>query len=220
MGGRPLLRDHRVRLRETPVSRRLKREDGFTLPEVLVAMVMMSAVLFALYAMFDASVRVFGAGRDRAEAAQTARLGLARMEREIRAAYPQDRANGDRTLLADFTEERLTFGNDLNGNRRTLNPATGEPERRERISYTLDGRGGPSRNGDRLVENAQDVDGDGRALAFEYLDANGDPILSGSEEDVVLVRVALEVSVGETAGGEPAGQTLTTVVALRNRGGA
>ena len=195
------------------------REEGFTLPEVLVAMVMMSAVLFALYAMFDASVRVFGVGQDRAEAAQTARLGLARMEREIRAAYPQNRANGDETLLADFTEERLTFGNDLNGNRRTLNPATGEPDGRERISYTLDERGDPLRNGARLVGSAQDVDGDGGALTFEYLDANGEPVVSGSEKDIVLVRIVLEISVGETAGGGPAGQTLTTVVALRNRGG-
>lgn len=196
------------------------REDGFTLPEVLVAMVMMSVALFALYAMFDASVRVFGAGRDRAEAAQTARLGLERMEREIRAAYPQNRAGGDRTLLADFTEERLTLGNDINGNRRTLNPATGEPERRERISYTPDERGIPLRNGDRLIRSARDVDEDGMALTFEYLDANGDPVASGIGKDVALVRIELEISVGETAGGEPAGQTLTTVVALRNRGGA
>lgn len=200
--------------------RKLLREEGFTLPEVLVAMAMMSAVLFALYAMFDASVRVFGAGRDRAEAAQTARLGLARMEREIRAAYPQDKANGDKTLLADFTEERLTFGNDLNGNRRILNPATGAPEAREGISYTLDENGDPLRNGDRLVGSAQDVNGDDRALTFEYLDANGDPVVSASERDIALVRIELEVSVGKTAGGEPAGQTLTTVVALRNRGGS
>ena len=74
--------------------RRLGREDGFTLPEALVAMVMTAAVLLALYAVFDASVRVFGAARGNAEAAQAARLGLARMEREIRAAYPRDRAGG------------------------------------------------------------------------------------------------------------------------------
>ena len=202
------------------MSRRLLRDDGFTLPEVLVAMVMMSAVLFALYAMFDASVRVFGAGRDRAEAVQGARLGLARMEREIRAAYPQNKAGGDRTLLADFTEERLTFGNDVNGNRRTLNPATGALEAGEKISYTPNAAGNPLRNNRLLVESAKDVDGDGRALTFEYLDANGDLVSSGDEKDVALVRIALEVSVGETARGEPVGQTLTTVVALRNRGGA
>lgn len=195
------------------MSRRFLREEGFTLTEVVVAMVMMTAVLFALYAVFDAGVRIFGAGRDRAEAAQTARLGLARMAREIGAAYPQDKADGNETLLSDFTEERLTFGNDLNGNRRTLNPATGAIEGSEKISYTLDGGGNPLRNGGRLVEGARDTDGDGRALTFEYLDANGGPVVS--EGDVALVRIELEIS----AGGEPLGQTLTTVVALRNRGG-
>lgn len=189
------------------------------MPEVLVAMVMMAAVLFALYAMFDASVRVFGAGRDRAEAAQAARLGLARMEREIRAAYPRDKANGNGTLLPDFTEERLAFGNDLNGNRRTLNPATGATEAREGISYALDENGEPLRNDERLVESAEDVDGDGRALTFEYLDANGDPVVDGDEENVALVRIELEVLLEREAGEEPAEQTLTTVVALRNRGG-
>jgi hypothetical protein len=201
------------------VSLRFPRQDGFALAEVLVAMVMMAAVLFALYAMFDASVRIFGAGRDRAEAAQTARLGLARMAREIRAAYPQNKPSGNETLLSDFTEERLTFGNDLNGNRRTLNPATGTLEGGDRISYTVDGNGNPLRNGSRMVESARDVDGDGRALTFEYLDANGGPVVSGSESDVALVRVELEVSAGRAAGGEPLEQTLTTVVALRNRGG-
>ena len=197
------------------MSRRFLREEGFTLTEVVVAMVMMTAVLFALYAVFDAGVRIFGAGRDRAEAAQTARLGLARMAREIGAAYPQDKADGNETLLSDFTEERLTFGNDLNGNRRTLNPATGTLEGSEKISYALDGAGNPLRNGGRLVEGARDADGDGRALTFEYLDANGGPVASGSESEVALVRIELEIS----AGGEPLEQTLTMVVALRNRGG-
>lgn len=201
------------------MSRRFPREEGFTLAEVLVAMVMMAAVLFALYAMFDASVRIFGAGRDRAEAAQAARLGLARMAREIRAAYPQDKPNGNETLLSDFTEERLTFGNDLNGNRRTLNPATGAMEGSEKISFTLDGSGNPLRNGGRLIEGARDADGDGRALTFDYLDANGGPVVSGSEGDVALVRIELEIFAGRAAGGEPLEQTLTTVVALRNRGG-
>jgi prepilin-type N-terminal cleavage/methylation domain-containing protein len=202
------------------VSRKFAQEEGFTLAEVLVAMAMMAVVLFALYAMFDASVRIFGAGRDRAEAAQAARLGLARMAREIRAAYPQDRSNGNKTLLSDFTQERLTFGNDLNGNRRTLDPATGALEGRDRISYTLDRNGEPLRNGVRLVEGAGDVDGDGRALTFEYLDSSGGPVVSGSEENVALVRIELEISVGGDAGGRTIEQTLTTVVALRNRGGA
>ena len=197
--------------------RRSGREDGFTLPEALVAMVMTAAVLLALYAVFDASVRVFGAARGNAEAAQAARLGLARMEREIRAAYPRDKAGGDATLLTNFGEERLAFGNDLDGNRTTLNPATGLTQRGERISYTLDARGVPLRNGGLLVGSAGDVDGDGRALTFEYFDANGDPVVTGDEADVYLVRIELEVSANGAAGGAPAERVLRTAVALRNR---
>jgi hypothetical protein len=165
-------------------------------------MVMTAAVLLALYAVFDVSVRIFGA---------------ARMEREIRAAYPRDRAGGDATLLTNFVEERLDFGNDLNGNRRILDPATGLAEPGEGISYTLDTRGAPLRNGRLLVESAGDVDGDGRALTFEYFDANGDPVVTGDEADVYLVSIELEVSADTAAGGEPAERVLRTAVALRNR---
>ncbi len=180
-------------------------------------MVMTAAVLLALYAVFDASVRVFGAARGNAEATQAARIGLARMEREIRAAYPQDKAAGDETLLTNFGEGRLDFGTDLNGNRRILDPATGLAEPGEGISYTLGAGGVPLRNGGRLVDPAGDVDGDGRALTFGYLDANGNPVVMGDEADVELVRVELEVSAGTGAGGEPVERVLQTTVALRNR---
>jgi len=65
-----------------------KEETGFTLVEVLVSAMMMFGVLFALYAIFDVSVRAFGYGGDRLEAVGNARLALGRMEREIRSAYP------------------------------------------------------------------------------------------------------------------------------------
>jgi type II secretory pathway pseudopilin PulG len=199
------------------VRRLSDREHGFTLPEALVAMVMTAAVLLALYAVFDASVGVFGAARGNAEAAQAARLGLARMEREIRAAYPRDKAGGDATLLTSFGEERLDFGNDLDGDRRTFDPATGLADPGEGISYTLDTSGAPLRNGRLLVGYAGDIDGDGRALTFEYFDANGDPVVTGDEADVYLVRIELEVSADTGAGGEPVERVLRTAVALRNR---
>jgi prepilin-type N-terminal cleavage/methylation domain-containing protein len=63
-------------------------EAGFTLVEVIVASTIMFAVLFALYAIFDVSVRAFGYGSDKIQAVGDARLALDRMEREIRAAYP------------------------------------------------------------------------------------------------------------------------------------
>ena len=201
--------------------RKLSDQGGFTLPEVLVAMVMMSVVLFALYAVFDAGVRVFTAGTDQTEAAQNARQALARMEREIRAAYPRDRANEDTTLLAEFGPGRISFGNDVGrspfgGNRRTRDPTTGDWEAGEGISYGTNAAGAPVRNGVRLARFARDVDGDGRALTFEYRDAQGGSVVGGDEREVALVGIRLEVLV-DRAGVRPTERVLRSTVALRNR---
>ena len=66
------------------------------------------AVLFALYGIFDTSVRAFGYGGDRIEAVGDARLALSRMEREIRGAYPYDLTSDPpkRYLLLDPSIQR------------------------------------------------------------------------------------------------------------------
>lgn len=189
-------------------------ESGFTLPEVLVSMVLMATVLFALYAIFDVSVRVFAAGGDKLEGVQDARLTLARIERELRAAYPADKANGGDVLLESFGEDHVTFGNDLNGNCRTRDPATGVWEAKERISFGLDDAGTPLRNGVPLSGPVDDV-GVGRALSFEYFEADGNPVTGGEETEVALVRISLRIP-SEGGGGSPV-RVLQTSVALRNR---
>src|SRR5919112_3358626 len=104
-------------------------EAGFTLVEVLVAATMMFAVLFALYAVFDVSVRAFGYGGDRVQAIGDARLALDRMEREIRASYPYDPTSNpprrylfldplDPTKPAVPTSTRIVFGNETGGDRK------------------------------------------------------------------------------------------------------
>ena len=67
---------------------------------MMVTMLLMTIVLFALYNIFDASIRVFSFGNDKVEAVENAQLGLEKMERELRDAYPRDKAGGDATLLA------------------------------------------------------------------------------------------------------------------------
>jgi hypothetical protein len=89
---------------------------------------MMFGVLFALYAIFDVSVRAFGYGGDRLEAVGNARLAFGRMEREIRAAYPYDLTSDpprrylfldptDPTRPAVPTPTHITFGNETEGDR-------------------------------------------------------------------------------------------------------
>lgn len=210
---------------------RASEERGFTLGEVLVAMSMMVIVLFALHAVFEATLRLFDMGEDELEAVESARLGLERMQREVRAAYPYDAAAGYDHLLwpagAPTTgtlpsPERITFGNDLNGNGKVDCPPPPAPAAScEVITYSVYRPSGSStyvlgRAGSRggalqpVVGHVADVNGDGRALTFEYLDAAGDR--TGEESRVSVVRIVLEVEV------EGRGQTLATAVHLRNRG--
>lgn len=118
--------------------RLLVDENGFSLTEVLVTMLIMIIVLFALYSLFDMSLRVYSFGNDKVEAVENARLGLEKMKREIRASYPFD-VTDDSTatyntsaIANDYlfwdpaspsaaampSATSITFGNDLNGNYR------------------------------------------------------------------------------------------------------
>ena len=185
--------------------RLLREEGGSTLPEVLVTMVMMLTVLFALYSIFDMSMRVFSFGNDKLEAVENARLGLEKMERELRGAYPYDKAEGEEVLFPSFGANpsgTITLGNDLDGNRMVEVPE-------EEITYNLSVSGHRRallRNGQPLVEFVEPG-----GLTFESLDAYGEP--ARSEAEVSLVHIELRVDVnGRT-------QTLSTDVALRNRGG-
>jgi type II secretory pathway pseudopilin PulG len=205
----------------------LKGECGFTLSEVLVATTLMIVVLSALYSIFDMSIRVFSFGNDKVEATANARVGLERMEREIRAAYPYDKAGGQSHLFwspgypeaAEIPPSgRISFGNDLDGNRKIECPPPPSPC--ETITYDVyrpsgsatDALGRVSSSGgirQPVAGYVEDVDGDGEALTFGYLDRFGNP--AASEAEVALVRVELEIRVDGRA------QTLATRVALRNR---
>ncbi len=187
--------------------KRFRDERGFTLVEALVAMLVMVAVMFALYAIFDAGVRVLRFGNDKTEAVESARIGMERMEREIRAAYPFARnPDGGEVLFPSFGPNpsgSISFGNDLNGN-----GAIGAASSGERIEYRLVDESPPTlyRGGNPLAMSAA-PDG----LEFTYLDENGS--LAVEEGDVRTVRIELTIDVGGRK------QTLTTDVALRNRAG-
>ncbi len=180
--------------------RLLKEEDGFTLPELMVTMMMMILVMFALYSIFDMSIRVFSFGNDKVEAVENARIGLERMEREIRAAYPYDRTATppDTRLLATWSESEITFGHDLNRDHAITSG--------EEITYNLSGGSSPTllRNGQPVIEFVEP-----EGLKFEYLRA--DETAAASEAQIAIVRVELTIVVDDGV------QKLSTDVALRNR---
>lgn len=198
----------------------MRGQGGFTLPEMMITITIMVAVLFSLLSIFDTSIRVFSLGNDKVEAVENARLGLDRMARELRAAYPYDRINGQPHLFwssgvptagAMPSSAGATFGNDVNGNRKI--------DAGEQITYGL-GAGTPAvllRNGEGVIEHVQDVNADGQALTFEYKNASGGA--ATSEAEISMVRIKLEIAVEGTGSTGPVSQVLETEVALRNRGG-
>ncbi len=171
-------------------------EDGFTLAETLVAAAMMVTVLFAAYAIFDMTVRVLDLGGERLEASANARLGLERMAREIRAAYP----NGDGGLAIAGDEDSITFAN---------RPGSGPAEE---ITYDLSGgsRSYLRRDGQRVAGPLSGPEG----LRFAYCESES--VCSSAPDAgsrISLVRVTIEARV---PGSSDATRSLTTEVFLRN----
>ncbi|MGB3681225.1 MAG: hypothetical protein WA990_01940 [Rubrobacteraceae bacterium] len=174
-----------------------EEEGGFTLTEVLVAMTMMITVLFALYSIFDMSIKVFSFGNDKVEATENARVALEKMEREIRAAYPYNPPTDNRILDGSTSNSnQITFWNKLD---------TGTVA----IKYYVS-------NGTLYRNNSSSAVTDlgaGGALAFEYYDKNGALVTPSvaNEPKIVMVRIKLVV---EQDGRK---QELITNAALRNR---
>lgn len=215
--------------------RRLVREQGgFTLPEMMVTIMVMLVVLFALYNIFDMSLRTFSFGNDKVEAVENARLGMEKMEREIRAAYPRDKtaATPDARLLDTWTPTEIKFGNDLD-------PSSGGPANRkiecpnpaecETITYRVYKPAGsstyalgraqtPSGTLQPVVEYLDYVGASDTGLRFRYFESDATTEVSpgsGQESDVAIVRMEIRVKID---GRQDATQVLTTDVALRNRG--
>jgi Tfp pilus assembly protein PilW len=202
----------------------LREEGGFSLIEMLTTILIMIVVFYALHSIFTMSLRVYSFGNDKAEASENARLGLERMEREIRQASLYDMPDPDTDYLfppGGFASDSIIFANDLNGDG-AIDAAT------EEIAYSLGGGPPPTllRNGEPMVEFVQDADGDGEALTFEYMDEAGNPVAidpvadpEAYEAAIQMVRIKLEVAVDRGIQEGPATQILTTDVDLRNRGG-
>jgi type II secretory pathway component PulJ len=216
--------------------RRVREESGFTLPEMMVTIVMMIVVLFALYSIFDMSIRVFSFGNDKVEAVENARLGLEKLEREMRAAFPRDKASGQSHLFWVYNNSStsqlpantptapgtspgpVTFGNDLNGNGKIAGD-----EAAESISYYLEnGVLKRSINGGAGQAVAESVEAGGFELhRYNSIAGTGCPKRDSSETlvaeataeaDIKVVCVRLTVNVDGRS------QTLATDLSLRNRG--
>jgi prepilin-type N-terminal cleavage/methylation domain-containing protein len=220
----------------------LRDERGFTLPEMLITMVIMIVVLFALYSIFDMSLKVYSFGNNKVEAMESARVGMEKMEREIRGAYKYNNDSLQTHLFfttaspttpltvstTTYTFTQLTFGNNLGAEGAADGVITcGSPC--EYITYKLtdDTSNTPCTAANapctlRRVNSANSVDwGDpvvenvaANGLSFTLLKSAGTAPTNESEVGQVLVSLNVIVNQGI---GKPGIQKLTTAIDLRNR---
>jgi prepilin-type N-terminal cleavage/methylation domain-containing protein len=227
----------------------LREERGFTLIEMMITTVIWIAVLFALYSVFDMSLTAFRVGSNKVEAVESARLGLEKMEREVRQASVLDRSIDPNTIFEIWAPTEIRFGNDLDGSRQIecLNEA--DPPQCEKIGYRVYqpagsttyalGRDNTSAgttnavaepNLQPVVEDVGYVSATNTGLRFTYCQrlevpdtVANDNCLTGfnvatSEANINMVRIQLRVRV-DGGNVQDATQTLSTDVAIRNRGG-
>jgi prepilin-type N-terminal cleavage/methylation domain-containing protein len=216
--------------------RLLREEGGFTLAELMVTMTVMLIVLFAMYSLFDMGLKTFKFGNDKVEAVENARVGLEKMEREMRGAYPLNQVAAKKQVFWVYNSPAtpqvppnqptapgtspgpLTFGNNLNGNY-----VIEGDEATESISYYLEnGILKRSVNGGTGREVAEPVPAGGFEVhsyssatgsGCPKKDTSGNLIAEATAEAsirIVCVRLAVNV--------DGRSQILTTDVALRNRG--
>src|SRR5215212_3942504 len=101
---------------------------------MLVTLMIMIVVFFALHSIFDMSLKIVSFGNNKVEAVENARVGIEKMEREIRQAY----APSATTQMFDtWTSTQIRFGNDLDGVNGIQCPNTGTPPQCEKIGYQL-----------------------------------------------------------------------------------
>ena len=179
----------------------LREESGFTLVEMMVTVVVMLAALSALYSIFNTSVRIFSFGNDKVEAVENARLGLERMEREVRAAYPQSGG----VLLSIRDSNRIAFANESGAWNSGVDAS-------EIIRYSVNANNELLRQQGSGPTEPVVAPLAANGLLLQYCRSPNDcPATSPPEGEVQIVRMTLTINVDDRI------QTLTTNADLRNR---
>lgn len=143
--------------------------QGFTIIELLVAMVISLLALGAIYSTFLGQQRSYVMQQETAAMQQNLRAAMFYMQREIRMAGCDPLKTGNFGITA-ANMNSITFTEDIRGSS-VGNPPDGNLQAAENITYSLSA-GNLVRNvggGNQVV--SQHVD----ALNFVYLDSDGNP---------------------------------------------
>jgi type IV pilus assembly protein PilW len=199
----------------------VKGKRGFSLIELLVALVIMSVVSLAIYSVFSVSSRNYTTQGVTANVQQSLRAAMEVMLQDIREAGLDPTESGNfgielaETAKLRFTSDRIDAGlNDFNGVIDDTNS--------ERITYELQG----TQLNQILYEttdseNSEPLIIDVHNLKFTYFDAIGNnlgsPVPPSQLANIQTINVSITVE--EPAGIDvPVSRTLTKQVKCRNMG--
>ena len=159
--------------------------QGFTLVELLVAMVVALLALSAIYSTFLNQHRSYQIQEETAEMQQNLRAAMLYMEREIRMAGCDPMGTADaRIIRAERTLIRFT--EDVRGNRSDSDPDGDTNDPNEDITYSLKNRCLVKNTGAGNQMVAQNID----AVDFVYLDGSSPPkVLNPEGSDVPAAKI-------------------------------
>lgn len=180
---------------------------GFTLIELMVALVIASIVLAAIYGVYITQTRSYATQNVAAEVQQVARAAVAYMAEDIMMAGldPTGIASAGFEEATDKTIQ-FSLDYDMDGGLAA--------DDIEKITYFWSGTPGDplTHNGDTFVDNVT-------ALKFEYLDSEGQTLSNPDDNRSDIRTVVFSITVEEPAGRDgTVKRTYSTAVRCRNMG--
>lgn len=176
--------------------RRIKKQEGFTLIELIIVIVLFSILAIAVFWTFVVGLRAWGSGMDRAIIRQDANLAIERMVREISQASEISMAKSD----------EIQFDADLDGDGlvETIKFDVSNDNNLERTEVIT----GP----DIVVTIARNV----QDFTLRYLDGDNDtlliPVAGPTQDDIRVIVISLTLDDGDET------ITLSSSVYARNQG--
>jgi type IV pilus assembly protein PilW len=206
---------------KTTTANILREKKGFSLVELVVALVISSVVSMGVYGVFVTSSRSYTTQGVTVDVQQNVRAAMEIMLQDIRAAGLDPTANGNfgielaETAKLRFTSDSIDAGlGDFNGVLDDTNS--------ERVTYVLQGtRLNQILDEDTDNENSAPLIGDVQNLQFTYFDTDGNqlgsPVPPSQLADIRMINVS--ITVDKSAGRDAAvRRTLAKQVRCRNMG--